>query len=1145
MSKLFEYERARDTGPAGPCPTAETWGELAAGLIPQDAAFKQLEHAVTCPTCAEELENALHAVGENTPVAPELQKGLRTASPAWQRQFAAKIASGEIFNVADKPIQPVPARRVLPFLVRPQAVAAMAALVLLAVGAGLIWRLHGGSPDALIREAYAQQRTIEMRIPGAGYGPIQVERANANSPISSPRALLEAEVAIKSGMEKAPDDPDLLRMKAEADLLTWNYQPAIETLNHATHIRPASFALLVDLATAYFERAEATSSPADYEAGLEYLGDAIRLEPSNPAALFNRAILYERLYFYDRAIADWEQFLKLEQDPRWRDEGERRLSDIRRRQGERGRRRAPDSLSLADFQHEVETDRSSAIEEYLETAERQILPNIGTPALNDEYYRASARLAQNLHSLHSDLFFTELLRSAGETGFKEAALLLSRSSIANHNGRFEQAYEEAQRASALFRKAGNSAGWLAAQFEQAYALQFESRGSDCRNVAANSASDAHKLGYVFLEVQLLLENAICSNMTGSVGPAKMVLQRALAVAKQHGYESLYLRGLSLLVRLESEAGDDSSAGAAVQEGLALYWKSAVPPIRAYSLYGELDSMAERLGYSNVQFAALSEALGFRGESSNRVVEAALHARVGDAALRIGDLKEAENQLAEAKRLFAEQPQTESVRWRELEARVNLARVQSLRGAASGPIEAALTDSLPEVKRLSNRYVAFLYYDTLAEFRMRAGDSIAASRFLEQAIAMAETGAHSLSSWREKQAWMEQHRRPFVAMTALLLDSGRSEQALAQWERYRDSSAQKPALPSLTAGNENTAGGLLQQVAAKQPSPQSFSETRVLTYAFAPDGLMIWVRHTQEVHAVHLAVSTRDVRRTAENFILECSHPDSDLSDLRADARLLYQWLIQPVRQWLPQSGRLIIEPDGALGTVPLEALMDENFAYLGTRYAITIALTLQAREESDGPVIRSPDHVLIVAAPALAEGRPAPPGALEEAAHVAGHFEHPAMLVGREASAREVERELDGSTIFHFAGHAQLDRYGGAMLMADGPLGVESSVWSRTHRLDHLQLAVFSACATAGHSETSESRSLVSEFLQRGAHNVVASRWNVDSMATSDFVELFYKSVLSGRSVAQAMQSAAGAFRQTRERAHPYYWAAFAAFGGA
>jgi CHAT domain-containing protein len=94
-----------------------------------------------------------------------------------------------------------------------------------------------------------------------------------------------------------------------------------------------------------------------------------------------------------------------------------------------------------------------------------------------------------------------------------------------------------------------------------------------------------------------------------------------------------------------------------------------------------------------------------------------------------------------------------------------------------------------------------------------------------------------------------------------------------------------------------------------------------------------------------------------------------------------------------------------------------------------------------------------------------------------------------------------------------------------------------------MKLAVFSACATAQASEVSESNSLVSRFLQAGAQNVVASRWNVDSIATSGFIDHFYQSLLSGQSVAEALQSSASAFRQGRERVHPYYWAAFAAFG--
>jgi CHAT domain-containing protein len=62
---------------------------------------------------------------------------------------------------------------------------------------------------------------------------------------------------------------------------------------------------------------------------------------------------------------------------------------------------------------------------------------------------------------------------------------------------------------------------------------------------------------------------------------------------------------------------------------------------------------------------------------------------------------------------------------------------------------------------------------------------------------------------------------------------------------------------------------------------------------------------------------------------------------------------------------------------------------------------------------------------------------------------------------------------------------------------------------------------------------------------VVASRWNVDSIATEDFMGSFYDSLLSGHDPVEALQAAANSLRHMRGRAHPYYWAAFSVFGGA
>jgi CHAT domain-containing protein len=1138
MSKLYQFGKAGDSNPTGPCPPLAIWAEVVAGLMPRNAALRHLEHAATCSVCTEELQSALYAVGDNAPVPEELQAQLQTGSQEWQRKFAAKIALKEVVSATGRPRKVVSsAAKVRSFFPGRWSVGTAVALIVLTVGLGLFFRGRHNSPDALIRQAYAQQRTMEMMIPGAGYGPIQVERANGQSSISSPRPLLEAEVLIKSGLEKMPNDPELLRQKAETDLLTGNYQPAIDTLNHAVHLNPGSVPLLVDLATAYFERAEANSSPADYETGLETLGDAIRLEPSNPAALFNRAILYERLYFYDRAITDLEQFLKLEQDQRWRQEAEQRLKEIRLRQSQHGLNVAPDKLPPGRFQQEVAGGGAVAIEEYIEAAERVVLPNISAPVFQDEHYQAALTLAQDLRSQHSDPFLADLLLSAGQNDFSQAVLALSQSSFANHGGHFEKAHGDALRAAALFRKSGNSAGWLAALFEQSYALQFESQAGACQSLAGRAADDAHRLGYVFLEVQLRLEHAICSNMKEHLGQAKEIVQRALVMAKDHGYQSLYLRALNLLAGLESDAGDDARAWSAVQEGLALYWKAGLPQVRAYSLYAVLDLMAGRLGHTNVQFAALSEALKFRTNNVNRVVEAAAHARLGSAALRLGDLAVAEAQFAEAQSIFTSEPQTDSVRWRELEARINLARVQAMHGQDTSQAATVLINALPEVETLSNRYLEFLYYDTLAELKMRAGDAAVASQSLERAISIAETGARSLSTWQERVAWMDMHRRPFVAMTSLLLDSGSPGQALELWQRFRSAGAPQPALSGEHSGKNWAASNLLRPVSA---SPVLQLRSYVLTYAFLHSGLIIWVHHGEEVHAVRVPVTDRSLQRTAEDFISECSRPGSDLADLQANARILYQWLVLPVQQWLPLSGHLIVEPDSTLSTLPMEALIDENSEYLGERYAISIALNTRVNGENDAvkkTSFANNERALIVMAVTPAP----PPGAMAEAMHVAARFSHPDLLFGSDASVSRVARELVRSTIFHFAGHAGSGREGATLLLADGVLRRAASA----QPLDHLQLAVFSACDTARPSETSGSRSLVGDFLQAGARNVVASRWNIDSLATEDFMDFFYDSLLSGHTPAEALQAADNSLRQMPGRAHPYYWAAFAAFGGA
>jgi CHAT domain-containing protein/Tfp pilus assembly protein PilF len=1024
---------------------------------------------------------------------------------------------------------------------RRRVYAGLAALLVLAGGLVLFAYLRPSNPQKLIALAYVQQRTLELRIPDAGYAQIHVQRENGQSQFNKPAVLLEAEALIQRRLEEKPDDPELLRQTAEVDLLNRDYQPAIETLSRALRVQPNSFYLLVDLASAYFERAEGTSNPADYEAGLQYLGEAIRMDPASPLGLFNRAVMYERLYLYDRATSDWEQFLKLETDRGWKEEAGQRLAELRRREQKGNARHVPERLTLDQFKEDVKTGQASGIEEYLEAAERNILPKIISAEGSDPNYQAAAILADELKTRHADHFLADLLTQTGQPEFQNAVKLLGQSSSANRSGRNDEAYKTAALAAAIFQRSDNIAGLLASRFEQAYALQFESKADSCQALAGANVNEAHRRGYIALEVQLLLEQAICSNMNRQIGQAKILDQQALRIAAKQGYQGLYLRGLRLLAALESEAGNDLSAWSATQQGLSLYWSSNLPAVRGYSFYAGLDLITERLGHRNVQFAVALEALKLRSDGSNQLVEATERTRLAEAALRVGEAQVAESQLREAQRIFASVPQTNSVRWHELEARVSLARLEKLRGGNLTETADALVASLPDVERLSNRYLEFQYYNTVAELKTQLGDSAAGRQFLNTAIHIAEDGLRSLRTWHERLAWMDQHRPPYILLTQLLLRSGEQQAALDTWEHFRTATA--AALPGHSGTHTVRPARMIEAGLASQ---HPVTNTTTLTYAFAPDGLMIWVRNSQELHSVYLSVAPRDLRRAAENFIGECARPNSDMSNLRADARYLYSWLIQPVRQWLPDTEHIIIEPDGVLGVVPMEALIDPSGAYLGTRYTFTVASSIQADAPGEPFDFSPSDHALIVAGVRAPNGSfEPPPGAMNEAIRVAEKFNQPNVLEGKDATVSSISNELRRSAVFHFAGHAGFGREGAAMLMADGPLGPSQIRALNARGLSALKLAVFSACGTARPTETSESDSLVTEFLQAGARNVVASRWNVDSVATADFMQRFYATVLSGGDIAGALQTAANAFRQSPDRAHPYYWAAFSAFGRA
>ncbi|HEX8832331.1 MAG TPA: hypothetical protein VF705_14245, partial [Longimicrobium sp.] len=104
---------------------------------------------------------------------------------------------------------------------------------------------------------------------------------------------------------------------------------AIERLARLAAVEAHPAAVLTDLAAAYLMRAGRTNVSYDLSIALDVAEEAVRLEPRNPAALFNRALALEALTLDAAADTAWRDFLHVDSASGWATEARRHVSGLR------------------------------------------------------------------------------------------------------------------------------------------------------------------------------------------------------------------------------------------------------------------------------------------------------------------------------------------------------------------------------------------------------------------------------------------------------------------------------------------------------------------------------------------------------------------------------------------------------------------------------------------------------------------------------------------------------------------------------------------------------------------------------------------------------------------------------------------------
>jgi CHAT domain-containing protein/Tfp pilus assembly protein PilF len=327
--------------------------------------------------------------------------------------------------------------------------------------------------------------------------------------------------------------------------------------------------------------------------------------------------------------------------------------------------------------------------------------------------------------------------------------------------------------------------------------------------------------------------------------------------------------------------------------------------------------------------------------------------------------------------------------------------------------------------------------------------------------------------------------------------------------------------------------------------------------------------------------------------------DPNRVDAKRLARAVDHRIMEPVRKFLGNTTTVLLSPDGALNRIPFGALVDEQNRFLIERYSFTyltsgrdlLRLQVQRAGRQAPMVVANPSFDLSqsistnnAAAHPDSESRRSIeftqarfdplPGTGIEALAVGAILSGAHLLTGAKATEAAIKRAR-GPNILHIATHgffladqrseASVSREESKPIFSEDPLlrsglilaganqrrsgegedGILTASEVTALDLWGTRLVVLSACDTGlGEVRNGEGvYGLRRAMVLAGAQSQVMSLWQVADKPTRELMVDYYKGLQRNAGRSDALRNAQLRMLQSRDRQHPYYWAAFIASG--
>jgi CHAT domain-containing protein len=1146
----LDRTRIHDPSPARDgCPGEGVWYFVAAG-IPSAENEAYLSHALHCEHCGFLLQQtAQELTDEETSQETAQINAMASATAKWQEKTALILSQAAHPSPIRQVGESTQLRWRSVFSLKRLAFASLAASIA-SVALLLFWLQRLREPSVLIERAYAEQRTIELRMDSVPYVPLRQQRGTDGTIERMQRpALLAAEAETARELKLHPDNVHWLQASGRANLLEDNLssvQTAITFLEKAHRLAPNDISVSIDLASAYILRGDL--APVDPNPGeaIEILKPLAELGQGGEIAQWNYAIAQERAGLWSNAVTEWQNFLNRYPRSAWASEAQLKLRTDRARVNDKHQRSSIPLHTLEEVAAAYQSrnlpalaEIDSRIEEYQDAAIARWLPLLFSRAPGADLRAAAkvalAGLAETLKKNHGDPWLGDFLGAERRMPpLQYATRLLSHSASLLETSDAPTAEREAIIAASLFQKTHASAGEFRSRLIIVFAAQYEHRDRPCEHMAQTLAASP-KLGrYPWIVIQANLETSLCSLIPDS--QAVHAANNACELAVAHHFPVLRARCTDIESTVYGSLGERDLAWARASKALNMYWDGSLPPLRGYNAligFEELNQPSERW---NLQADILREAIPMVQNDPRTLMVAVANADLGQALIHVGDLSGAQAAFLQSDALIrnsAHGPERDAL-WSEIQ--LGLAQIDFERNQASQCLE-RLQRIRPLILNMPNSPLQIEYLQTSGRSFLAMNKIEEAQRDLIAAVAIATENIGRVRSVEEK--WKSDRRYEDLFRTIVELELRvDSKKALFAWEYYKSLAIRDNAVADPRFGHRTvswvTLTGQVPYFLEKQQL--------VLTYVAMPNGYVVWGWDSHGIQEQWVRLDMANFSSVTSRFLMECSDPSSSLVSLRNDGAEIYGDLIRPIEPWLIGHTQIVIEPDGTLAHVPFPLLVDLHGSYLGDRFDVAFSPGLAYLSAGrKWTALSSNSSAYIVASPSLSGWSPLP-AAEQEARAVASIFSHPDLLIGQSGIDRQTLKEISRAQVFHFAGHAFTNTIGTVLV---GNPDFSSALNLSALRNGRTQLVVLSACNTFSGTDEhlDEEGNVVRSLLAAHVSTVVASRWNVDSSSTALLMKSLYSNLLTQHTTAWSLAQAMRTVRRTPGYEHPYYWGAFSVFG--